>query len=193
MKSILAVLASMMTVAALAGQSSHDPESNRGIVAVGCVNRAAPTGSLAAAPGVPPATPVTAGALANAAEEPTNALVLNGATPPDATEETRTLVAAGRPPTTGLTTYVLDGARQDLEKHAGHRVEVRGDLARRPGGRCARNEDRGQTHRCGIDPNAGRRVPRGGAGSREIILQSHDSFRTPTSRRTVAGMTRAAC
>jgi hypothetical protein len=128
MKSILAVLASMMTVAAVAGQSSRAPESNRGIVAVGCVNRSAPTGSLAAAPGVAAATPATAGALANSGQDPTDAFVLKGATPPDATDETRTLVAAGRPPTTGLITYVLDGARQDLEKHAGHRVEVRGTL-----------------------------------------------------------------
>lgn len=127
MKSILAVLASM-TIAAFAGQSARDPEPNRGIVAVGCVNRAAQTGSLAAAPGVAPATPATAGALANSVQDPTNTFVLKGATPPDATEETRTLVAAGRPPATGLTTYMLDGARQDLEKHAGHRVEVRGTL-----------------------------------------------------------------
>ena len=128
MKPILAVLASMMTVAVLAGQSSRDPESNRDIVAIGCVNRATPSGSLAAAPGVAPATPATAGALANSVQEPTNAFVLRGATPPDATEEMRTLAAAGRPPTTGLTAYVLDGARQDLEQHAGHRVEVRGTL-----------------------------------------------------------------
>ena len=128
MKSILAVLASLMTVSSLAAQSSRVPESNRGIVVVGCVNRAAPTGSLAAAPGVPPATPATAGALANSVEAPTNAFVLKGATAPDATEETRTQVAAGRPPATGLTAYVLDGTRQDFEKHAGHRVEVRGTL-----------------------------------------------------------------
>ena len=128
MKLILATgMASMMTVVALTGQTPA-PESKRSIVAIGCVNRAVPTGSLAATPGVPPATPATAAALANAAEEPTNAFVLNGATAPDATEETRTLVAAGRPPATGLTTYVLDGARQELERHAGHRVEVSGSL-----------------------------------------------------------------
>ena len=60
-----------------------------GIVAVGCVNRATATGSLAAAPGVAPATPATAGALANSVQDPTNAFVLKGATPPDATDETR--------------------------------------------------------------------------------------------------------
>jgi hypothetical protein len=99
------------------------------IVAVGCINRAQHDGSLAGSPGVPPASPSTAPALANS-NEPTNAYLLNGATIPGADDETRVKATTGQataPPAT-LTSYVLDGARGELEQHVGHRVEVTGTL-----------------------------------------------------------------
>ena len=164
MKSILAVLASMMTVAALAGQSSRDPASDRDIVAVGCVNRATPTGSLAAAPGVAPATPNTAGALANSADDPTNAFVLKGATTPEATEETRT--NRGRRAAACHRAHHLCARRRATRPREACRTSrgSQGDLARGQEG-DAGAEDRGPTHRRGIDPNAVPGMPRGIAGS----------------------------
>lgn len=105
------------------------PDSSGGtaIVAVGCVNRAVQTGSLAPAPGVPPATPATAEILANSSE-PTNAFLLAGATPANATDEIRARAAAGKTVSMSPSTYVLDGATQELERHMGHRVEVIGTL-----------------------------------------------------------------
>ena len=53
------------------------------IVAVGCVNRAAQNGSMTASAVAPPATPDTAGTIANNATL-TNEFMLNGATTPNA-------------------------------------------------------------------------------------------------------------
>jgi hypothetical protein len=97
------------------------------IVAVGCINRAAPNGSIAGTAVMPPATPETAGTLANSTES-TNGFMLNGATQPDASEEARALASSDRPSTAPKAAYVLDGTRSELELHAGHRVEVTGTL-----------------------------------------------------------------
>ena len=97
------------------------------ITAIGCVNRAVPTGSIGGNPGLPPATPATAGVLANASD-PTNVFLLNGATTADANKATRAQAAAGHPPTAVQTAYVLEGRAQDIEVHLGQRVEVTGTL-----------------------------------------------------------------
>jgi len=97
------------------------------IVTVGCVNRALQTGSLAPSPGVPAAAPGGAEYLANSSE-PTRNFLLAGATPADATAEMRAKAAAGEPVSTSSVTYVLDGAREDVERNIGHLVEVTGML-----------------------------------------------------------------
>jgi hypothetical protein len=96
-------------------------------VAVGCVNRAAQNGSVAGTAVVQPATPETAGTLANSSE-PTNGFMLNGATEPDASDDARALASSGRPSTAPEAAYVLDGTRSELALHEGHRVEVTGTL-----------------------------------------------------------------
>jgi hypothetical protein len=114
----------MITV--IASVSVHGQERDP-IVAVGCVNRAPQTGSVGGSPGVPPAPPSRADVLANSSE-PLNVFMLNGATAPDATEDTRARAATGQSPAELPTAYVLDGNRQDIESHLGHRVEVTGLL-----------------------------------------------------------------
>jgi hypothetical protein len=96
-------------------------------VTVGCINRAEQNGSSAGAPGVPPATSATAPNLANS-QEPTGVLLLNGATAANATNETKTRAAAGDAVRPAPGTYVLDGLRQELDRHVGHQVEVTGTL-----------------------------------------------------------------
>jgi hypothetical protein len=92
------------------------PPTSESVVTVGCVNRAIENGSLAGSPGVSPATPSTAPALANK-QEPTGALLLNGA-------QQVSSEASGSTPVT----YVLDGKTQELERHLGHQVQVTGTL-----------------------------------------------------------------
>jgi hypothetical protein len=97
------------------------------IVAVGCVNRSSQNGSMTGTAVAPPATPETAGRLANSSEL-TNSFVLNGATQPDASDEARALASSDRPSTARQATYVLDGTRSEIEHHVGNRVEVTGTL-----------------------------------------------------------------
>lgn len=94
------------------------------ITAVGCINRAVQDGSLAGAPGVPPATPANAPNLANA-NEPTGAFLLNGASRPGDREAVGTTGSSA--PKTPIT-YVLEGTTSELESHLGHQVEVSGTL-----------------------------------------------------------------
>ena len=53
---------------------------------------------------------------------------MNGATAADATNETRTRAAAGEAVRPTLVTSVLDGLRQELDRHIGHQVEVTGTV-----------------------------------------------------------------
>ena len=112
-----------LAAASLAGQSPTSVVFK----AVGCINRAGQSGSIGGTAGMRPATPATAGVLANSSD-PTNVFMLNGATLPDSTKETRAHAAAGHPPTALPAAYVLDGKAQDFEAHLGHRVEVTGTL-----------------------------------------------------------------
>ena len=120
-----AVCTALLTtiVVSLAGQGPVGPW----ITAIGCVDRAAQTGSIGGTPGLPPAPPATAGVLANASD-PTNVFLLNGATAPDASTATRAQAAAGHSSRGVPTAYVLDGKPQDFEGHLGQRVEVTGTL-----------------------------------------------------------------
>jgi len=116
-------IVSIECAAQSAGQAASPPGQ---VVAVGCINRAVHSGSLAATPGVPPATPKTAEVLANTSE-PTNSYVLNGVVPPaDAAHPAESEKAALTPPTS----YVLDGKLEEFEAHNGHHVEVTGTLVK---------------------------------------------------------------
>lgn len=125
-------LAMLIFLTELNGQTTSrlgakTPAPGTAIVTVGCINRARQNGSLAGGPGVPPATSATAPNLANS-EALTGALLLRGATAANATDETRTRAAAGDAVRPAPVTYVLDGLRQELDRHVGHQVEVTGTL-----------------------------------------------------------------
>ena len=119
---VFVLLAAQAFAAALYASDAGVP-----IVTVGCVNRAAQNGSMSGTAAAPPATPDTAGALANSSAL-TNSFMLNGATSPDASAEVRAQAASDHPPAARETAYVLDGTRADIERHMGHRVEVTGTL-----------------------------------------------------------------
>jgi hypothetical protein len=117
-----AVLASLLMGSSLSGQHAGHV-TGKSIVVEGCINRAQQDGSLAGSPGVPPASTSTAPQLANSSE-PTNTFLLNGATAPEPNVKPD---AAGAAP--AIThSYVLDGTREELERHLGHHVEVTGTL-----------------------------------------------------------------
>lgn len=126
-------LATLMLLAQLNAQTGGQmepkaPAAGTAIVTVGCVNRARQNGSASGGPGVPPAAnPATAADLANS-QELTGVLLLNGATAANATKDTRTRAAAGDTVREAPVIYVLDGLRQELERHVGHQVEVTGTL-----------------------------------------------------------------
>jgi hypothetical protein len=103
--------------------------ADRPIIAVGCVNRAAQSGSMTATAVAPPATSDTAGTIANTATL-TNEFMLNGATSPEATDAARAAAAAGLATTSpgAPVSYVLDVRRSQIEPHVGHRIEVTGTL-----------------------------------------------------------------
>lgn len=122
-----AVWSGLATMTLMASLAAGQGPTNTAIAAIGCINRAGQSGSLGGTAGMQPATPATAGMLANSSD-PTNVFMLNGATMPAATKETRAQAAAGHPPTVLPTAYVLDGKGQDFEVHLGHRVEVTGTL-----------------------------------------------------------------
>ena len=129
MKSFFALLTVMaFAVPSRMQQSDATTQSGVPIVAIGCVNRATSNGSLAGTAAVAPATPETAGTLANSTES-TSSFMLNGATQPDASDEARALASADHRSAAAEVAYVLDGTRSELELHAGHRVEVTGTLS----------------------------------------------------------------
>ncbi len=117
-------LAMLMFLAELNGQTTSrlvakTPAPGAAIVTVGCINRAEQNGSSAGGPGVPPATSATAPNLANS-QELTGVLLLNGPTAANATNETKTRAAASDAVRPAPVTYVLDGLRQELDRHVGH-------------------------------------------------------------------------
>jgi hypothetical protein len=117
---VVAVLATITTA-----HPNQQPSSD--ILVAGCLNRPSQNGSLAASPGVQPATPATSDQLANLSV-PTDAFVLNGATTRVARSSRgeRSGVQKASPPR--LESYVLHGARDQLAAHLGHQVEVNGTV-----------------------------------------------------------------
>ena len=100
------------------------------ITVTGCIENAVADGSLGGTPLGTSATPANAGAVANA-QPPVDGFLLTGARPATASPVGTTGSAA---PANGgskeeLKTYALEGNRDDLAPHKGHRVEITGMLA----------------------------------------------------------------
>lgn len=106
------------------------------ITVSGCVENAVADGSLGGTPLGTTATPSNAGAVANA-QLPVDGFLLTGARPTTASTSPvgTTGATAGapareaEPATEELRTYALEGNRDELAAHKGHRVEITGALA----------------------------------------------------------------
>ena len=104
------------------------------ITVVGCVQNAVADGSVAGTPLGTSATPANAGAVANA-QPPIDGYLLTGARPaaaaPVGTSGASAAATANDKETSkdALKTYALDGNRDELAAHKGHRVEISGTLA----------------------------------------------------------------
>jgi len=104
------------------------------ITVAGCIENAVADGSLGGTPLGTSATPSNAGAVANA-QPPVDGFLLTGARPASASPVGTTgSTAATRAPADGssteeLKTYALEGNRDELAPHKGHRVEITGLLA----------------------------------------------------------------
>jgi hypothetical protein len=104
------------------------------ITVTGCVENAVADGSIGGTPLGTSATPANAGVVANA--QPTvDGYLLTGARPASAMP-VGTSGAAAAPPARDnksskeeLKTYALEGNRDELAAHKGHRVEITGTLA----------------------------------------------------------------
>jgi hypothetical protein len=104
------------------------------ITVVGCIENAVADGSIGGTPLGTSATPANAGTVANA-QPPVDGYLLTGARPA-APSAVGTTGAAGAAPADSkegskeeLKTYALDGDRNELAAHKGHRVEITGTLA----------------------------------------------------------------
>ena len=134
-----AVLACFLTSSlALGAQTQSVPPtpssgaSGSTITVAGCVENAVADGSLGGTPLGTSATPSNAGAVANAMP-PVDGFLLTGARPADASPVGTTGAAAPARDADAskeeLKTYALEGKRDELAAHKGHRVEITGTLA----------------------------------------------------------------
>jgi hypothetical protein len=104
------------------------------ITVIGCVENAVADGSIGGTPLGTSATPANAGAVANA-QPPVDGYLLTGARPAGESPVGTTGAAAGTPARdvgsskVELKTYALEGNRDELAAHKGHRVEITGMLA----------------------------------------------------------------
>jgi hypothetical protein len=104
------------------------------ITVAGCLENAVADGSLGGTPLGTTATPSNAGVIANA-QPPVDGFLLTGARPAGAapvgtTGATAAAPARGADPSKEeLKTYALEGNRDELAAHKGHRVEITGALA----------------------------------------------------------------
>jgi hypothetical protein len=107
------------------------------ITVVGCIENAVADGSLGGTPLGTSATPANAGTVANV-QPPVDGFLLTAARPAEAgAVGTSGASSAGAVSTAGaaaaateeLKTYALEGDRNDLAAHKGHRVEITGALA----------------------------------------------------------------
>ncbi len=122
------------------------------ITVVGCVENAVADGSLGGTPLGTSATPADAPVVANA-QPPVDGFLLTGARP--GRSAVGTTGAAGDPPAPAATagsadaakdelkTYALEGDRNELAKHRGHRVEISGELAAPASSGANQPNDRG--------------------------------------------------
>ena len=136
-----AVLGSFLasTVALGAQTQSVPPTPSSGasgaaITVSGCVENAVADGSLGGTPLGTSATPNNAGVVANVMP-PVDGFLLTGAQPAGAAPVGTTGATAGAPARDAdaskeeMRTYALEGNRDELAAHKGHRVEITGTLA----------------------------------------------------------------
>jgi hypothetical protein len=131
------VAASTLTIVAQTQSVPPTPSGgNAGstITVTGCVENAVADGSIGGTPLGTSATPANAGAVANA-QPPVDGYLLTGARPASPSPVGTTGAAAATPGRTSegskdeLKTYALEGNRDELAPHKGHRVEITGTLA----------------------------------------------------------------
>ena len=126
------VAVSTLTIGAQTQPETPTTAAGAAITVVGCVQNAVADGSVAGTPLGTSATPGNAGAVANA-QPPIDGYLLTGARPADAAVGTSGGSAAapgsGNTSKETLKTYALEGNRDELAAHKGHRVEISGTLA----------------------------------------------------------------
>jgi hypothetical protein len=134
------VAASTLTLAAQSQTQSVQPTpsaapSGATVTVVGCIENAVADGSLGGTPLGTSATPNNAGVVANV-QPPVDGFLLTGARPVADAAVGTSGAAAGTPAATNappakeeLKTYALEGDRNELAAHKGHRVEITGALA----------------------------------------------------------------
>jgi hypothetical protein len=129
------VAASTFTIAAQTQSVPPTPSTAAAgstITVVGCVENAVADGSLGGTPLGTSATPANAGAVANA-QPLVDGFLLTGARPaapaPVGTTGAAPSADNKEPEKAELKTYALEGDRNQLAAHKGHRVEVTGTLA----------------------------------------------------------------
>lgn len=104
------------------------------ITVAGCLENAVADGSLGGTPLGTTATPSNAGVIANA-QPPVDGFLLTGARPASTAPVGTTGTTADAPARDAdtskaeLKTYALEGNRDELAAHKGHRVEITGMLA----------------------------------------------------------------
>jgi hypothetical protein len=125
---------------ALAAQTQSVPPtpssgaSGSAITVSGCVENAVADGSLGGTPLGTSATPNNAGVVANV-QPPVDGFLLTGARPAGAAPVGTAGATAAAPARDAdgskeeLRTYALEGNRDELAAHKGHRVEITGTLA----------------------------------------------------------------
>jgi hypothetical protein len=128
------VAVSTLTIGAQTQPAPAAGAAGSTITVVGCVQNAVADGSVAGTPLGTSATPANAGAVANA-QPPVDGYLLTGARPADAAPVGTSGPSAAAPASDketskeALKTYALEGNREELAAHKGHRVEISGTLA----------------------------------------------------------------
>jgi hypothetical protein len=127
------ITASALSIAAQTPQPGASTPGST-VTVTGCVEQAVADGSIGGTPLGTSVTPANAGAVANA-QPPVDGYLLTGARPansaPVGTSGASAATAARENEASKekLTTYALEGNRNELASHKGHRVEITGSLA----------------------------------------------------------------
>ena len=125
------IVASGLTLGAQAQSVPPTPSSGAPgstVTVVGCIENAVADGSLGGTPLGTSATPASAGAVANA-QPPVDGYLLTGARPAAPSPVGTTGADSKESSKEELRTYALEGDRNELAAHKGHRVEITGTLA----------------------------------------------------------------